>query len=68
MSVVSELRDLFLRERRLAAQRSMLDEMREEVARQREQKERIRASLRRCSTCQYRQQALSLREEGQSGT
>jgi hypothetical protein len=64
---MSGLRELFRREWILATQRRELAQMREEIAKQRDQNERMRAGMRRCLTCDYRREALNLREDKESG-
>ena len=63
MSAISAVRDFFRREWQLVSKRRELDAMREELAKQRNQNERMRAGMRRCVTCDYRREALGLSAE-----
>jgi hypothetical protein len=61
---MSGLRGFFRRERQLAALRSELAATRAELDKQRLQNERMREGMRRCVTCDYRQEAIGQRAHG----
>ncbi len=58
MIAMSGLRDFFRRELLLVEQRRELAATREELAKQRDQNERMRAGMRRCLSCDYRREAI----------
>ncbi len=58
VSVLPGLRAFFHREQQLAAQRHELAGLREELAKQKLKNERMREGMRRCVTCEYRQESI----------
>ena len=67
MSAMSGLRDFFRREWLLVVQRRELAGLREELAKQRDQSERMQAGMRRCLTCDYRREAIGQSADKEPG-